>query len=744
MIKYTPILLLLVLPIMVYAQTTDDTSTVPNNSIEPTDNIIGPTGIVDELQRGHSIITDIMINQSKGIQSDLIFTLSYIDPDKNELVVGFDPSMGYLPSKDAVWRVIDDEIPIRTTFAVMYNEGSNIDIDAYNGCINPNQNQHCAETSIKLQKLNYIFKNNQWLEPTQSPLDRPTIIPDQSNNKKFQDRFNNLDKWIQDNTYSDQWNIVDNKATCNGNCSMFMKTNLDLRLFDNVKLNINRSLNGTFTIYVWDGDSWVNEKTWDGVKRKQSKNININNYTNINDFSVKITVSGIGEISNMRITGERVTSNTNDNDGDRVLNNNDDCINLAGMPELNGCPDTAPPVISIPINTMIVTNNTNSNFYFFVSATDDIDRIVIPTCNNNDYTFNVGIHNITCIVSDSSGNINTESFFINITKQEFPKPVIILPDDITIITNRDRIDVTWDKINAKDYMNRSLNVTCVPNSNSTFIKGVNTVTCTAIDINGGITTKSFQVTIQQKANMRFYGGNIFQSIFMDSSNNKNSTITIGVTTKNNIKGVVVSGHVTSAKDVIENYRLVNNNNIAFINYDNIQFKEKTLNKIDAIFIPIVHNSITVPTNKIQMLNGNIISVSDGTLSELPRGVNVNIYGAYSNTNGILLYKNASSYDSSVSTYTNMGIALYKSQPGDSGAPIIYHNNTTSEIIGVHQGGVCIFDDLSVNQTRIDVTEPIKFRDGSNIDFCGEYQPNNPYYYRIFSAWENVKSELNLR
>ena len=153
---------------------------------------------------------------------------------------------------------------------------------------------------------------------------------------------------------------------------------------------------------------------------------------------------------------------------------------------------------------------------------------------------------------------------------------------------------------------------------------------------------------------------------------------------------------------------------------------------DAAFVPIEDPNIIVGST-VQAANGTIMNVTQGSLSDIPRWSNVSIYGNVTNDEGRLFYRNAT-----VSVYSfplfNMGIASYDSERGDSGASIIHHNASGSHnIVGMHMGGVCVFESPSEGQSQINVTSyPV---------WCD--RANDAYYYKTFSAWENIKSDLNI-
>ncbi len=230
-----------------------------------------------------------------------------------------------------------------------------------------------------------------------------------------------------------------------------------------------------------------------------------------------------------------------------------------------------------------------------------------------------------------------------------------------------------------------------------------------------------------------YGGNLYH---LKSQNNTGiyhtpSTVTIGATNSTGSVGVVVSGHGiilptghTFAGHAFGANSTIFSNSMVLVHYGP---------QIDAAFIPITEPDI-VADNKVQSLTGDVISVVNGTLSSVPPYETLTIYGSQTNGNGTLLYKNATSFSSEGNQFlTNAGIALYPSIGGDSGAPIIYNDNGTAFLVGVHQGGVCIFETNS-NNYRIDIE--------SHLNLCN--YATDYYYYKIFSAWELVRETLSLQ
>ena len=227
-----------------------------------------------------------------------------------------------------------------------------------------------------------------------------------------------------------------------------------------------------------------------------------------------------------------------------------------------------------------------------------------------------------------------------------------------------------------------------------------------------------------------YGGNLYHLKIQNSTgiHDKTSTVAIGATNSTGSVGVVVSGHgIILPDDTVFAGHAFGDKHTLFSN-SSVQYYYGP--QVDAAFIPITEPNI-VTDNKVQSSTGDIISVVNGTLSSVPLYKNLTIYGSQTNGKGALAYNNATT---TATTYVlnNVGIALYPSTNGDSGAPITYNNDGTVEIVGVHHGGVCIFQPSSISDYKIDV---------SNLDsLC---TPGDTYF-KAFSAWEFVKETLSLQ
>ena len=151
------LLLILILPItLAYAQINNT-----NDTIKPI--------TIDDLNRGHSIITDIMVkhsNQDFELLENQVITMTYVDPDNGTLVVGFDPIMHILDIKRDTGDLLDG-IPTNMIYTINEYLSPDVNntqqyIDLYNHrCVNPNK-LLCDKLANKLNidQTQYAITNN--------------------------------------------------------------------------------------------------------------------------------------------------------------------------------------------------------------------------------------------------------------------------------------------------------------------------------------------------------------------------------------------------------------------------------------------------------------------------------------------------------------------------------------------------------------------------------------------------------
>ncbi|MDB3956344.1 HYR domain-containing protein [Candidatus Nitrosopelagicus sp.] len=85
--------------------------------------------------------------------------------------------------------------------------------------------------------------------------------------------------------------------------------------------------------------------------------------------------------------------------------------------------DTTPPTVSVPSDMTLdeIASNVGAVGVFSVSATDNVDGSITPTCSHSSGTqFFVGSTTVTCTAQDANGNTGTASFTITIVEYTPP------------------------------------------------------------------------------------------------------------------------------------------------------------------------------------------------------------------------------------------------------------------------------------------------------------------------------------
>src|SRR5262249_1633846 len=96
-----------------------------------------------------------------------------------------------------------------------------------------------------------------------------------------------------------------------------------------------------------------------------------------------------------------------------------------------------PPVINCPANIVKPTDPAmcSAVVSFTVTATDDCDGAVVPTCAPaSGSRFAKGTTTVTCAASDSSGHTSSCSF--TVTVNDIEKPNIACPANVTVVARR--------------------------------------------------------------------------------------------------------------------------------------------------------------------------------------------------------------------------------------------------------------------------------------------------------------------
>ena len=126
-------------------------------------------------------------------------------------------------------------------------------------------------------------------------------------------------------------------------------------------------------------------------------------------------------------------------------------------------------------------------------CTGDIDIVYTPSSGT---LFLVGTTTVTATATDASGNSSSCTFDVTVAADTIT-PEMTCPEDLVVECNSigESIQVEFDLPTATDDCDDAVSVVCDPASGSTFPLGTTTVTCTATDNNGNLSTCSFEVTV---------------------------------------------------------------------------------------------------------------------------------------------------------------------------------------------------------------------------------------------------------
>lgn len=159
--------------------------------------------------------------------------------------------------------------------------------------------------------------------------------------------------------------------------------------------------------------------------------------------------------------------------------------------------DAQPPVLTLNAPApQEATNKDGARVAYSVSATDDVDGEVRPSCEpRSESVFPVGETTVNCTAKDKQGNEATGSFVVIV--RDTTKPTVNVPGDISAAATRpDGAEVNYNDVTATDLVDGKLTADCNPTSGSLFPMGATTVTCTATDTAGNNSEPaSFQITV---------------------------------------------------------------------------------------------------------------------------------------------------------------------------------------------------------------------------------------------------------
>lgn len=155
------------------------------------------------------------------------------------------------------------------------------------------------------------------------------------------------------------------------------------------------------------------------------------------------------------------------------------------------------PVLAVSANlTTPATSPAGAAVTYTVTATDDLDPLVTPTCAPpSGATFAIRTTTVTCTVTDSGGLTSEDSFTVTVTNTA---PTFTPPGDISTPTTGTSALATFTAAGT-DAEDGAIDAVCTPSSGSPFPLGATTVNCTVTDRAGATAHGSFTVTVTHTA-----------------------------------------------------------------------------------------------------------------------------------------------------------------------------------------------------------------------------------------------------
>ena len=158
--------------------------------------------------------------------------------------------------------------------------------------------------------------------------------------------------------------------------------------------------------------------------------------------------------------------------------------------------DGTPPVLTLPTSVNVASsgNPDGTEVTYTATAHDAVDGDVPIDCEpSSGSLFPDGTTTVTCRAVDSSGNIATGSFNVNVGDTQ--PPVITFPTSVTAEATSAAGAVVTFVVTAVDNFDGPVPVVCSPASGSLFPLGTTQVTCTARDAAGNTAMVMFNVMV---------------------------------------------------------------------------------------------------------------------------------------------------------------------------------------------------------------------------------------------------------
>ncbi|MDT5269876.1 MAG: hypothetical protein QOH49_2062 [Acidobacteriota bacterium] len=158
--------------------------------------------------------------------------------------------------------------------------------------------------------------------------------------------------------------------------------------------------------------------------------------------------------------------------------------------------DTTAPALDAPADiTVEATGPDGAPATFAATATDAVSgQVNVNFSVPSGSTFALGTTQVTAKATDAAGNTTSKTF--NVTVRDTTAPVLHLPADLTLEATSSTGAIATYTASADDLVSGNLSVNFSLTSGSTFPLGTTTVTATATDAAGNITTGTFTVTVR--------------------------------------------------------------------------------------------------------------------------------------------------------------------------------------------------------------------------------------------------------
>jgi hypothetical protein len=156
--------------------------------------------------------------------------------------------------------------------------------------------------------------------------------------------------------------------------------------------------------------------------------------------------------------------------------------------------DTEPPSLIVPAD---ITRSTDPGLAtavvtYAATASDNVPGVTLTCVPPSGTAFPIGTTSVTCTATDAAGNTTSESFDVTVVDTE--PPSLTVPANMTVNAMAPSGAVVTYAASASDNA-PGVTLACVPPSGGTFAIGATTVNCTATDVAGNTTSKSFQVKV---------------------------------------------------------------------------------------------------------------------------------------------------------------------------------------------------------------------------------------------------------